>query len=242
MGKKSKYPEYSSGSITVNGNTVATTKRDKNNNIVDSNYNMSKLEKNIYDTVQGGIYSNLTGLLNVSDEKRTEWNNQLKAIKNQGIAQINDIYTPMETDLRNDIASRFGNLDNSIFMDNLNKITDKKAKAISDLSENLVAAESQLYADELNNKVSMISFLNNLNSVMNNNILNFTNAANSNAASGNSYNKDAYNANSQNTFWNNWGAPITNTLLSVAGTTFTGMNTMSQIAARAANTASKTAK
>ena len=45
MGKKSKYPEYSSGSITVNGNTVATTKRDKNNNIVDSNYNMSKMKK-----------------------------------------------------------------------------------------------------------------------------------------------------------------------------------------------------
>lgn len=241
MGKKSKYPEYSSGSITVNGNTVATTKRDKNNNIVDSNYNMSKIEKNIYDKVQGGIYSNLTGLLDVSDEKRTEWNNQLNAIKNQGIAQINDIYTPMETNLRNDIASRFGNLDNSIFMDNLNKITDKKAKAISDLSESLVSAESQLYADELNNKVSMISFLNNLNSVMNNNILNFTNAANSNAASGNSYNKDAYNANSQNTFWNNWGAPITSTLLGVAGTTFTGMNTVNNIWGKAASSAAKTA-
>lgn len=229
MGKKSKYPEYSSGSITVNGNTIATTKRDKNNNIVDSTYNMSNLEKNIYDKVQGGIYSNLTGLLDVSDEKRTEWNNQLNALKNQGIAEINDIYTPLETNLRNDIASRFGNLDNSIFMDNLNKITDKKAKAISDLSESLVAAESQLYADELNNKVNMISFLNNMNSVMNNNILNFTNAANSNAASGNSYNKDAYNANSQNSFWNNWGAPIANTLISAAGTTFTGMNTVNNI-------------
>lgn len=46
MGKKSKkYPEYSTGSISVNGNTVATTKRDKDNNVVSSSYNMSATEK-----------------------------------------------------------------------------------------------------------------------------------------------------------------------------------------------------
>ena len=33
MGKKSKYPEYSTGTISVNGKTVASTTRDKNNNI-----------------------------------------------------------------------------------------------------------------------------------------------------------------------------------------------------------------
>ena len=34
-------------------------------------------------------------------------------------------------------------------MDNLNTITDKKAKAVSDLSNNLVAVQSQLYNEEL---------------------------------------------------------------------------------------------
>ena len=52
MGKKSKYPDYSTGTITVNGRTVASTTRDKNNNIVGSSYNMTNNEKKIYDSIQ----------------------------------------------------------------------------------------------------------------------------------------------------------------------------------------------
>jgi len=213
MGKKTKYPAYSGGSITVNGKTVATTKKDSKNNVIDSSYNMSGLEKNIYDTVQGGMYSKLNNLFSVSDEKRKEWSNQLNALKNQGIKEINNIYKPMETDLKNDIASRFGNLDNSIFLDRLDDITDKRAQAVSDLSENLLATQNQLYNEELANQINLISFLSNLNSVMNNNILNYMNAANSNASSGNSYNQSQFNATkATNGFWN-----TANTILDTSG-------------------------
>lgn len=219
MGKKSKYPEYSSGSITVNGQTVATTQRDKNNNIVSSNYNMSDTEKNIYDSVQNNLYSSLGNLFTITDEKQKQWNSQLDAIKSQGIEEINDIFTPMETNLKNDIASRFGNFDNSVFMDNLNEITDKKSKAVSDLSNNLLAIQDTLYNEELANRINTISFLNNLNSAMNNNILNFTNAAGSNANSGNNYNNSAYNANyNASNSWLNTLSGVTNAVTSVAST------------------------
>lgn len=218
MGKKSKYPEYSTGSITVNGRTVATTTRDKNNNIVSSGYNMSDTEKNIYNSIQNNLNSSLNGLFNISDEKRKEWNSQLNALKNQGVQQINDIYEPMETSLRNNIASRFGNLDNSSFLDSLNKITDKRAQAVSDLSNSLLSTQNELYNEELTNRMNSISFLNNLNSAMNNNILNYTSAAMNNSTSGNSYNNSAYNAsNSGSGLWNNL-LQTGNTMVSAAGT------------------------
>ena len=139
MGKKSKYPDYSTGTITVNGKTVASTTKDKNHNVVSSNYNMTDNEKKIYDSIQSNLYSSLSSLFDITDANKKEWNNQLDAMKNQGIQQINDIYTPLETNLKNDIANRFGNLDNSVFMDNLNEITDKKSQAISALSNTLLA-------------------------------------------------------------------------------------------------------
>lgn len=214
MGKKSKYPEYSSGTITVNGRDVSTTKRDKDNNIVSSSYNMSKTEKKIYDTIQKSLSSSLGNLFTISDGQKKEWNNQLKAIKNQGIEEINSIYTPMETNLKNDIASRFGNFDNSIFLDNLNEITDKKSKAVADLSDSILSTQNNLYSEELQNRINTITLLNNLNSVMNNNILSFANAANSNANSGNSYNNAAYNANNSSGSWFSDAVGLTGNILS----------------------------
>lgn len=217
MGKKSKYPDYTTGTITVNGRTVASTTRDKNNNIVGSSYNMTDNEKKIYDSIQSNLYSSLSGLFDITDADKKAWNSQLDAMKNQGIQQINDIYTPMETNLKNDIANRFGNLDNSVFLDNLNEITDKKSQAISDLSNSLLAAQSDLYSNEISNRINSISFLNNLNSAMNNNILNFTNAAMSNSTSGNNYNNNAYNAANSGNLWSNL-IKTGNTFVSAAGT------------------------
>ncbi len=201
MGKNSKvsYPEYSGGSVSVNGKTVATAQRDSKNNVVGTSYNMSDTEKNIYDSVQKGMESSLSNLFDISDNQRTQWANQLNALKNRGIKNIEDIYTPMETNLRNDVARRFGNIDNSVFLDNLNSITNKKASAIADLSNQLALSQSDLYTQELNNRMNTLSFLSNFNSVLNNNMLNYMNAAASNSASGNSYNDKVYNANLLNT-------------------------------------------
>lgn len=195
MGKRSnKYPEYSNGEVVVNGRTVASATKNKDTNTISSSYNMSDLEKNIYDSIQGGMSSSLNNLFNFTDAQRKEWDNEINALKNKGIDQINNIYTPMENNLKNDVARRFGNLDNSVFLDNLNAITDKRAKAVADLSDNLLSAQSEMYAKELQNRINTITLLNNLNSIMNNNILDYTNLAIANANSGNAYNNNSYNS------------------------------------------------
>jgi len=194
MSKKSKYPSYSAGTITINGNTVATSKKKKNN--VTTSYNMGNTEKSIYDGIQDNLSSSLKNLYTISDQKQQQWNDELDAYKKAGIEEINSIYTPMVNDLRDNIASRFGNLDNSIFMDNLNTITDKQAKAVSDLSDNLLTKQDELYTTELKNRMNYITLLSNLNTAMNNNMLSYMQMAKSNSESGNNYNKNSYQGGS----------------------------------------------
>ncbi len=195
MGKKSKYPSYSTGSITVNGKNVATST--KKGNTISGTYNMNDTEKSIYNGVQKNLASSLSDLFTISDAKQKQFDSELEAYKKSGLKEIENIYTPMETALKNDIASRFGNFDNSIFMDNLSNITENKAQAVADFSDSLLQKQSELYSSEIANRLSYISLLSNLNTAMNNNILSYTSAARANSESGNNYNSTAYQA--QNT-------------------------------------------
>ena len=132
MGKTTKYPSYSGGAVNIYGNNVASTS--KNGNTINSNFYMDKTQEDIYNSIQDNMAGVLKDLFTISDPQRTEWQNQLSAIKNIGMDNINSIYTPLQNSLKNDIASRFGNLDNSVFLDKLNAITDNKSRAIADLS------------------------------------------------------------------------------------------------------------
>lgn len=191
MGKKTKYPAYSGGSVTINGKTKASSR--KVGDTVTSNYNMSDTEKNIYDSVLNNMDSSLANLFKISEPQRQAWNEQLDAIRQQGIDNIESIYTPMQNSLKNDIASRFGNLDNSTFLNNLKKITNNKANAVAQLSNNLALTQNDLYQNELTNRMNVINFLNGLNTSFNNNMLGYMGLANQNASAGNSYNQMAYN-------------------------------------------------
>lgn len=196
MGKKTKYPSYSGGEVRINGNTKTSSQ--KIGDTIVSNYNMSETEKNIYDSVLNNMDSSLANLFKISDPQRQAWNNQLDALKQSGIDNINSIYTPMQNNLKNDIAARFGNLDNSTFLNNLKKITDSKSQAVAQLSNNLSLAQNDLYTQELQNRMNMISFLNGLNNSFNNNILSYMGLANQNSSSGNSYNQIAHSKNLEN--------------------------------------------
>ena len=146
MGKKSSYPSYSNGSVSLNGRTVATAH--KVGNEVKTNYNMSNEEKELFGNIQSGMNNTLKNFNEISDPQRQQWGEQMKALRAQGIEQLEDIYTPMQENLKRDIASRFGNFDNSVFMDNLNSIVNKKSKAVADLSNSLAAMQNDLYTQE----------------------------------------------------------------------------------------------
>ena len=196
MGKSSKYPSYSGGTVNINGTNVSKTS--KSGNSVNSEYKMNENEKNIYNSVQNNMANVLQDLFTISAPQRTEWQNQLSAMKNVGIHNINDIFNPLQISLKNDVASRFGNLDNSVFLDRLNSITDSKSKAVADLSNNLALAQNDLYNQEIQNRMNLLALLDGLNNSINNNILSYLGLANQNSNSGNQYNNLAYKANTLN--------------------------------------------
>lgn len=195
MGKSTKYPTYSSGSVSINGTTKATNSRNGNN--VNSNYNMSDTEKNIFDYTQNSLLNSLPQINVFSGDTQKNINSQLEAYKNKGLQTINDTYTPIINNLKNDIASRFGNFNNSVFMDNLNSIENNRANAISNFTQDVESQRNSLYNNELEQRYNYLNFLNNLQNQIYNNALGYLNTAQTNAQLGNAYNQAAYNAKQQ---------------------------------------------
>lgn len=203
MGKSSKkYPKYSSGTINVNGSTVASTYK-KGNNIF-SNYNMSDDEKRAYGYVQKSLADSLPSV-NVFDENtKQNLQSQLDAYTLNGQKLINNIYSTMLRDLKNDVASRFGNLDNSVFMDNLNSIEANRAESVNNLAQDVMSKRDELVGNELAQRYTYLNFLQDIQNQMNSNIMNYISGSQSNSSSGNSYNSQSYNAarSSGSTFGN----------------------------------------
>lgn len=203
MGKSSKYPSYSSGTISINGQNKATTS--KNGNNVITNYNMSDDEKRAYEYAQKSFADSLASVNVFDDATKQNLQSQLNAYTLNGQKLINNIYEPMLDDLKTDVASRFGNLDNSVFMDNLNSIEANRAESINNLAQDVLAKQDELISNELSQRYTYLGFLQDIQNQMNSNILNYIGASQQNSSSGNSYNAQSYAANqasSSNTYSN----------------------------------------
>lgn len=190
--ESSNYPTYSNGTISINGTPKASTSY--SNGSVNSNYYMNDNEKSIYDYAQSTLASILPQLNVFSEDTKKSIQTQLNAYKESGIDTINDIYTPMIKNLKNDIASRFGNLDNSIFMDSLSGIESKRGDAVNALSQDLLEKQSNLEAAELQKRYNFADFLNGMQNQTYDNMLSAINTALGNSSSANSYNNNLYNA------------------------------------------------
>lgn len=143
----------------INGSPKLTTVTDKHGNQT-TNYNMSEWEKLAYDYAEKEFAENLKNINVFSQETIDSLNKQIDAYKQNGIKKIDEIYSPMLKNLQNDVASRFGNLDNSIFLDKLSEIEEKRADSVSALTQDITAKESELISDELMKRYNYLNFLN----------------------------------------------------------------------------------
>ena len=144
--------------------------------------------------------------VNVFDEDtQKKLQSQLDAYTLNGQKLINNLYTPMIEDLKTDVASRFGNFDNSVFLDNLNEIESNRAESVNNLAQDILAKRDELVGNELAQRYTYLGFLQDLQNNINSNILNYITGSQQNSSSGNSYNAQAYAANnssSSSTFGN----------------------------------------
>jgi len=194
MGKKSKTPSYSGGTINVNGTNKVTTYQKKNNIITD--YNMSDAEKRAYDYAQKSFADNLATVNVFDDNTKKNLQSQVDAYTQNGQKMINNLYTPMLENLKNDIASRFGNLDNSVFMDNLNSIETKRSDSMNSLAQDILAKQDEVVNNELSKRYTYLGFLQDVQNQINSNMLNLINASRQNSSAGNNYNQSNTNGSS----------------------------------------------
>lgn len=186
------YPSFTGGQVSVNGQPVASASL--SNGVINSNYNMTDAEKYIYGYAQNTLADILPQLNIFSPETLNSLQTQVDAYTNKGVNTINNIYNPMVKTLQNDIASRFGNFDNSVFMDNLKSIESKRSDAVSSFAQDIMAKRNELIKDELSNRYVYADFLNQIQNQTVNNILSYISTALSSSSSGNSYGNNLYNA------------------------------------------------
>ena len=214
MGKTST-PQYSMGVVNVNGEQKAS--HYKKGNTVYSDYNMSDTEKKIYDYAQNSFLENLSGINVFSADTQKNLQNQLNAYTQKGLDTINSYYSPMLSELKTDIASRFGNFDNSSFMDKLSAIESNRANAMNSLTQDILAKQNELINDELSKRYNYLNFLNNVQNQSTSNILGYLQQAANNSASGTSFNQQLANIqNAQNATTQGY-ANTASTLLASSG-------------------------
>lgn len=205
------YPEYSSSSVSIGGSKAKTGVI---NGVLSSNYDMSGAESDIYNYALNTLASILPQLNIFSADTQNSIQSQVDEYKNKGMQTINEVYTPLIKNLENNIASRFGNLDNSIFTDNLNDIESQRANAISSFAQDILAKQSQLESNELTKRYSLVELLSGLANNTYAKALDTINAAMGGSSNINSYNNDLYNALSSISNTNSNPNTNTNSLLS----------------------------
>jgi len=187
----SDYPSYNSGSVSIGGSTATTGMK---NGVLASNYNMSNNEAAVYDYALSALSNILPQLNTFNPGTLSSIQSEVDAYKNAGVQSINQMYNPMITELQNNIASRFGNLDNSIFADNLGEIESERAGAVSSFAQDVLAKQSGLQSDELTKRYALVELLSGLANNTYDNALSAIGTALGSSSSANSYNNNVYNA------------------------------------------------
>ncbi len=185
------YPSYSSSSASIGGSRASTG---VSNGVLKSNYEMSDNESAIYNYALETLTSILPKINTFDSNTLASIKSEVDAYKNSGIQEINELYNSSLTNLENDIASRFGNLDNSIFKDNLNDLESERADSVSSFAQNILAKQSGLESDELTKRYALINLLSGLSDNIYNNALKLISTSLGGSSSVNSYNNDLYNA------------------------------------------------
>ncbi|MDD3435566.1 MAG: hypothetical protein PHC64_00280 [Candidatus Gastranaerophilales bacterium] len=185
------YPQYSSSSISVGDSKASTGVL---NGVLTSDYDMSDAEETIYNYALSTLAGILPGVNIFDTDTLASIKSEVDAYKDRGIQEINDLYNSSLLDLENDAASRFGNLDNSIFADSLNDLESDRSSAVNSFAQDILAKQSELEADELTQRYALIELLSGLSGDIYGNALNAISTALGGSSSYNSYNKDLYNA------------------------------------------------
>ena len=159
---------------------------------------MNDYEKAVYDYAQKNLAQSLPTLNVFDNNTKKDINAQVEAYKQKAMQSLNEMYQPMLKNLTNGVASRFGNVDNSTFLDGLSVLEKYRSGALASIAQDIQSQQSTLFNNELSNRYNYLNLLNNLANGANSNALNYISSALSNSNAGNSYNANLFNQNLTN--------------------------------------------
>lgn len=187
----SSYPAYSNSSISLGGSTAKTG---VTNGTLNGNYDMSDAESAIYNYALNTLANILPSINTFDPNTQSELQSEVDAYQNKGIKTINDLYNSSLKNLENDAVSRFGNLDNSIFTDDLKSLSSERSNAVSSFAQNVLSKQNELESDELTQRYALIKLLSGLSDDIYSNALEAISTALTGSSSANNYNSELYDA------------------------------------------------
>ncbi len=164
-----------SGSLSISGGPTATYKNGK------TSYSLTPDQQKAFDYAQKSFAEQLGSINVFSEDTQKQLNNQVNAYKQNALKELDALYAPMIKNVREDSAKRFGNLDNSVFMNNLYTVESNRADAMNNLVQDVSAKQNELINEELQNRYNYLNFINNYQNQILNNALSLAGLANSSA-------------------------------------------------------------
>ncbi len=151
---KTSAPDLPTGQFNISGGPSA------NYNNGQTSYQLNGSQQKAYDYAQNAFAEGMQNVNTFLPETVSRLYDQVEAYKANSMATLNDLYTPMLRNTQNDAARRFGNLDNSVFLDNYGNVEKKRGNAMAQLAQNVTATQQSLYNQELQNQYNYLNFLN----------------------------------------------------------------------------------
>lgn len=223
MGKTSKTTSLNSPAksvVSINGKSLVETSIDGGN--IYSSFSLNPEQEFAYNYAQKSFSENLPSVNVFSNDTINNLNKQVDAYTQRGLNTINSTYTPFIKNLENNVAARFGNLDNSIFLDNLNNIESNRAEAMTAFAQDVEAKRSELVDGELENRYNYLSFLSDYQNQVFDNLLSASN-----------YSLSALSEN--NSYQNNLNNYLNKTTSKSAASTLNGLSTVANYLGKASN-------
>ena len=124
-----------------------------------ANAGTTDYESQVYNDAMGALADILPSINTIDATTKNAINSEIEAYMQSGINNINNEYNSDLSDLQDNSASRFGNLDNSMFLDGLGNLQNERASAVGDFANQVQSKESDLVSNALEKNYSYVDLL-----------------------------------------------------------------------------------
>jgi len=152
-------PSYKSSVVKDGTNTVSTTYQDPTTGSIVTQYIPDAAQAAGQSEAEQGINQIIPTLGQTSPEMAKEYDQAAQAYSDAAMQQFNNSYVPQLTNLRENIASRFGTLNSSQFLSGLNSLQQTQANALAGIAEKAQTIKSQLATQTENNQINAMHAL-----------------------------------------------------------------------------------